>query len=151
VFAGACVLGGLEVVGTPDAVAQSAGFLSASQRATLAAAVAQIVPASGPGDWSAADLGVVDYIDNLLSGFDLDVSTGAIFPGGPYRDASGEGSGFYKFQQLSRVKRIGWQKQVIIWQELHTIGLAQLDHLAQGSFAKAPSGQQIAVLEGLDG
>jgi Gluconate 2-dehydrogenase subunit 3 len=146
---GAAVLRGVGPVGVRPALAQEAGFLSAAQRSTLGAAVAQIVPASGPGDWSAADLGVVNYIDNLLSGFEfLDDATGAIYPGGPYRDSSSGGPGFYTFQKLSRVKKIGWEQQVSAWQSLYTDGLAQLDSLAPGGFA--PSEMQITILEGLD-
>ena len=127
------------------ALAQGAGFLSAGQRSTLSAAVAQLVPASGSGDWSAADLGVVDYIDNLLSGFGfLDSTSGTVYPGGPDRD------GFYSYQALSRVKKIGWQKQIGLWQQQYTIGLAQLDRMALGSFAGARSAQQVAILESLD-
>jgi hypothetical protein len=133
------------VLGVSPALAQGAGFLSDPQRRTLSAAVAQLVPASGKGDWSAADLGVVDYIDNLLSGFGfLDSGSGAIYPGGPSR------SGFYTFQELSRVKKMGWQKQVGTWQQQYTIGLAQLDKMAMGSFGSAASSQQVAILEALD-
>jgi len=154
VLAGTAVLCGLGPLHVAQARAQGAGFLTAAQRSTLGAAVAQIVPASGPGDWSAADLGVVDYIDNLLSGFGfLDARTGAIYPGGPYRDssdASGGGPGFYTFQELSRVKKLGWEQQVSAWQSLYADGLAKLDSLAPGGFAAAPSEAQIAILEGLD-
>ena len=79
-------------------------FLSAAQQATLGAAVARLVPASGPGDWSAADLGVVDYIDNLLSGFGRDPATGGIYPGGPYRGPSSGGGGFSQFRPLTAAK-----------------------------------------------
>ena len=144
----------------------SVGFLDDAQRNTLAAAVSQLIPASGPGDWSAADIGVVDYIDNLLSGFSvLDADTGAIYPGGPYRlssisgpetgtapgppDVSG-GPGFYRFQALSRVKKIGWETQVNTWRSLYASGLAGLDISAGGSFAGASSAEQILILEGLD-
>jgi gluconate 2-dehydrogenase gamma chain len=151
VVVGVAVLHGVGPVGARPALAQEAGFLSAAQRSTLGAAVAQIVPASGPDDWSAADLGVVDYIDNLLSGFGfLDGATGAIYPGGPDRNASSSGPGFYTFQDLTRVKKIGWEQQVSAWQSVYTDGLAQLDSLAPGGFAAAPSAEQIAILEGLD-
>ena len=151
VLAGTAVLYGLGPLHIAQARAQGAGFLTAAQRSTLGAAVAQIVPASGPDDWSAADLGVVDYIDDLLSGFAfLDGDTGAVYPGGPYRDPSSEGPGFYTFQDLSRVKKLGWEQQVSAWQSLYADGLAQLDTLAPGGFAAAPSEEQIAILEGLD-
>ena len=72
------------------------GALSAGQTATLRAAVSRIVPAAGPGDWSAADVGADSYILNLLAG------AGMIYAGGPTRPR------FSRFQRLSRVKRIGW-------------------------------------------
>src|SRR5580658_10202813 len=100
--------GATEAAGAPSvAPSPRSAFLSASQRVTLGAAVARIVPASGPGDWSAADLGVVDYIDNLLAGFDRDPAAGGIYPGGPYRTASAGGNGFSTFQILSEAKAIG--------------------------------------------
>ena len=126
------------------------GFLAGYQRATLAAAVSRIVPSSGPGDWSAADLGVVDYIDGLLSGFDADPSTGRIYPGGPYRNSSPAGPGFFKFQPLTRIKAIGWRRQVQGWKDIYTAGLAGLDSAAEGDFAAAPALQQDLVLLAMD-
>ncbi|MGH9301156.1 MAG: gluconate 2-dehydrogenase subunit 3 family protein [Acidimicrobiales bacterium] len=126
------------------------GYLSLPERATLAAAVARVVPSSGPGDWSAADLGVVDYIDGLLSGFDRHRSSGAIYPGGPYRIPSGSGPGFGVFRPLSRVKSIGWRRQVKKWRSLYAEGLAGLDGATLGNFAAAPELQQDLVLLDLD-
>ena len=97
--------------------------LSARQLRTLRAAVARIVPASGPGDWSAADVGADEYIVALLSG------TGHIYAGGPAR------SRFGIFQRLSRVKQIGWSREVRRLRTLYAQGLAQLDSLAGGDFA----------------
>jgi Gluconate 2-dehydrogenase subunit 3 len=114
------------------------GFLSDGQAATLRAAVARIVPASGPGDWSAADVGADSYILTLLSG------AGRIYAGGPYR------ARFARFQRLSRIKRIGWSREVKRLQGLYTEGLAQLDSMAGGSFASAPAPVQDAVLTELD-
>jgi hypothetical protein len=116
----------------------------------LGAAVARIVPASGPGDWSAADLGVVDYIDNLLAGFDRDPATGGIYPGGPYRMASTGGEGFSTFQPLSEAKSIGWRQQVLTWRALYTQGLAGLNELAGGDFATEPGDAQELILYSLD-
>jgi gluconate 2-dehydrogenase gamma chain len=125
-------------------------FLSAAQQATLGAAVARLVPASGPGDWSAADLGVVDYIDNLLSGFGRDPVTGGIYPGGPYRASSSGGSGFSEFRPLTAAKTLGWRRQVFAWQDLYTDGLAGLDEAAAGDFAAAPGVEQDLILHALD-
>ena len=131
---------------TPD----SAGFLTPEESATLKAALARMIPASGPGDWSAADLGVATYIDNILSTSFGGGSVPQVFAGGPYRVPSDGGGGFYAFQQLSRVKAIGWQTQVSEWRALYRSGLTGLDSAAGGSFAAAPSPVQDAILEKLD-
>ena len=117
VLASAAVLYGLGPLHVAEARAQGAGFLTAAQRSTLGAAVAQIVPASGPGDWSAADLGVVDYIDNLLSGFGfLDGATGGIYPGGPYRGSSAGVRWLLSIPAAHRGQEVGWRQQVSAWQ-----------------------------------
>ncbi|HEY2160487.1 MAG TPA: gluconate 2-dehydrogenase subunit 3 family protein [Solirubrobacteraceae bacterium] len=112
--------------------------LAPSQAATLRAAVARIVPASGSGDWSAADVGADNYIATLLEG------TSSIYAGGPYR------SRFGRFQKLSRIKRIGWSKEVKRLRTLYGQGLAQLDSMAGGNFANAPAQVQDAILTELD-
>lgn len=119
------------------------GFLSPAEVATLDAALARMIPSSGPGDWSAADLGVATYIDNILSSAPGSGSA-PVFAGGPYR------SEFADFQALSRVKAIGWQVQVSQWQTLYRSGLAALDTAAGGNFAGIPSELQDAILEKLD-
>jgi hypothetical protein len=116
----------------------SHGLLTTSQTATLRAAVARIVPSSGAGDWSAADVGADRYIANLLAGIEM------IFAGGPYR------SDFAQFQTLSRVKRIGWTAEIVRLRGVYRDGLAQLDSMAGGSFASVPSPLQDAILEELD-
>jgi len=115
----------------------SAG-LGPSQLKTLAAAVARIVPASGAGDWSAADVGADNYIVTLLAG------GGRVYAGGPVR------SRFARFQRLSRIKRIGWSKEVRRLRSVYTQGLAQLDSMAGGDFAAAPAPVQDAILTELD-
>jgi hypothetical protein len=117
---------------------RGAAALAPSAQATLKAAVARIVPASGPGDWSAADVGADNYILTLLSG------TGSIYAGGPYR------SRFAKFQVLSRIKQIGWSREVKRLQGVYSAGLAQLDKLAGGNFAAVPAPVQDAILTELD-
>jgi len=116
----------------------AAGVLSSGQRATLRAAVARIVPASGPGDWSAADVGADTYILTLLSGVER------IYAGGPVR------ARFPRFQRLSRVKRIGWSREVRRLRSVYAAGLAQLDEMAGGDFASAPAAQQDLILTQLD-
>src|SRR5205823_3953523 len=100
------------------ATPQTPGPLSSGALATLKAAVARIVPASGPGDWSAADVGADAYIVALLSG------VGRIYAGGPNR------SRFARFQRLSRIKRIGWRREVKRLRGVYARGLAQLDSMA---------------------
>jgi hypothetical protein len=117
---------------------RGAAALAPSAQATLKAAVARIVPASGPGDWSAADVGADNYILGLLSG------TGQIYAGGPYR------SRFARFQVLSRIKQIGWSREVKRLQGVYAAGLAQLDKLAGGNFASVPAPVQDAILTELD-
>jgi hypothetical protein len=112
--------------------------LAPSQQATLRAAVARIVPASGSGDWSAADVGADNYILTLLS------NPGRIYAGGPYR------SRFSRFQTLSRIKQIGWSREVKRLGTLYAQGLAQLDSMAGGNFATAPAPVQDGILTRLD-
>lgn len=113
-------------------------MLSPAQHRTLRAAVARIVPASHPGDWSAADVGADRYILALLSG------VGRIYAGGPYR------SRFARFQRLSRIKRIGWSRDVRRLRRLYRRGLDELDRMAGGDFARAPAPAQDAILTRLD-
>jgi hypothetical protein len=124
------------LLGAPARAASDA--LSPGQRRTLRAAVARVIPAESPGDWSAADVGADDYIAGLLSG------TGRIYAGGPVRRR------FARFQKLSRVKQIGWRREVKRLRSLYGDGLAQLDKLAGGDFAGAPAPLQDAILTQLD-
>jgi gluconate 2-dehydrogenase gamma chain len=112
--------------------------LTSEERRTLRAAVARIVPASGPGDWSAADVGADEYIVRLLAG------AGRIYAGGPYR------SRFARFQRLSRVKRIGWSREIRRLRGVYARGLAELDQMAGGDFAASPAAVQDAILTRLD-
>jgi gluconate 2-dehydrogenase gamma chain len=118
--------------------AASGASLSQAELRTLRAAVARIVPAQGPGDWSAADVGADNYIVALLSG------TGRIYAGGPYR------SRFGHFQTLSRVKRIGWSREIRRLRVLYQNGLAELDRMALGNFASALPALQDVILTLLD-
>jgi len=130
--------GAMAVALPPGLLRGQPGGLSPSQRRTLRAAVARIVPASGPGDWSAADVGADRYIVTLLSGI------GRIYAGGPYR------SRFARFQPLSRVKRIGWSREIRRLRRVYARGLAELDRLAGGDFAAVPAALQDAILTRLD-
>jgi len=118
--------------------AASGAALTQAQLRTLRAAVARIVPAQGAGDWSAADVGADSYIVALLSG------TGNVYAGGPYR------SRFGSFQALSRVKRIGWTREIRRLRMLYADGLAELDRLALGDFAATLPELQDVILTLLD-
>jgi Gluconate 2-dehydrogenase subunit 3 len=132
------VAGALALALPPWLPKARAAVLPPSQQATLKAAVARIVPASGSGDWSAADVGADNYILTLLSG------AGSIYAGGPYR------SRFGRFQVLSRIKRIGWSREIRRLRSVYAQGLAQLDTMAAGNFAAVPTQVQDAILTALD-
>lgn len=121
-----------------EAAAARDGTLSSKQRRTLHAAVARIVPAQGPGDWSAADVGADSYILYLLDG------TSRIYAGGPVRKL------FSHFQRLTRVKQIGWSREVRRLRKLYRAGLAELDQRSGGNFVALPSATQDAILTELD-
>ena len=145
--AGAAVGTGLVAVQAPAwSLGGSGGpqFLGDHELDTLNAALARMIPSSGPGDWSAADLGVAAYIDNILSASFGSGAVPKVFAGGPYR------AQFSEFQTLSRVKAIGWQAQVSQWRGLYRSGLVRLDAAALGNFAGAPARVQDAILEALD-
>src|SRR5258708_11408424 len=129
--------GALAFVLPPWLVKRGTVTLAPSQQTTLRAAVARIVPASGPGDWSAADVSADNYILTLLSNR---AHPAQIYAGGPYR------SRFRRFQVLSRIKRIGWSREVRRLQGVYSDGLAQLDRLAGGNFATVPAPGQDAIL-----
>jgi gluconate 2-dehydrogenase subunit 3-like protein len=114
------------------------GALAAPQRRTLDAALARMIPADGPDDWSAADIGVGDYIERLLSG------DGRIYAGGPTRRR------FAAFRRLTRAKEIGWEAEIRRLRSVYSDGLAELDRRAGGSFADAPEPAQDLVLTTLD-
>lgn len=120
------------------AAAATTASLSEKQLRTLHAAVARIVPAQGAGDWSAADVGADQYIVALLSGTDR------IYAGGPFR------SSFANFQALSRVKQIGWTREISRLRKLYQDGLDELDRLTGGDFASAPPALQDVILTVLD-
>ena len=120
----------------PPAAAKS--VLSGAERRTLESAVARIVPAEHPGDWSAADVGADHYIPGLLAGIE------EIYAGGPVRKR------FKKFQRLWRVKRIGWRRYVRKTRRIYRDGLAELDRRAGGDFASLPAPAQDAILQALD-
>lgn len=135
--------------GTPPARLPAFAFTE-SQRSALSAAVARLIPASGPGDWSAADAGAVEYIEQLLNGFS-GAGNPKVYGAGPSRDR------FADFQPLSRVKTAGWQAHILRLRELYIAGLDELNRLARGplallpgDFAGLPALAQDAILNAID-
>ena len=118
--------------------AAASSTLTPERRRTLDAALARMIPADGPGDWSAADIGVGDYIERLLSG------DGRIYAGGPTR------ADFADFRPLTSAKDAGWRTEIARLNQVYTDGLAELDRRAGGSFADAPVAIKDLVLETLD-
>jgi gluconate 2-dehydrogenase gamma chain len=126
------------VLALPASVFAAAPVLSSSDLRTLRAAVARIIPAEHPADWSAADVGADLYIQNLLAGPEQ------IFAGGPNR------AEFAQFQKLSRIKRQGWVAEVERLRGVYQVGLKQLNARAGGNFAGAPAVLQDTILRTLD-
>jgi gluconate 2-dehydrogenase gamma chain len=126
------------VLALPPSVFAAAPVLSAGELRTLRAAVARIVPAEHAGDWSAADVGADNYIQNLLAGPEQ------IYAGGPDR------AEFAQFQKLSRIKRQGWVAEIERLRAVYRSGLKQLNARAGGDFAAAPAVLQDTILRTLD-
>jgi hypothetical protein len=86
--------------------------------------------------------GADEYIVTLLSN---PTHPDRVYAGGPYR------SRFARFQRLSRVKRIGWSREIRRLRRVYAQGLAELDlRMAGGDFAGAPAPTQDAILTELD-
>jgi hypothetical protein len=114
------------------------GFLTAAERAALAAAVDRLIPPAD-GHPGAAALGAVDYVDGLLDAFTVDPPR--IWAGGPFSGrAGGEGS-FDRFMALSPLEELAWRTRiegslgipererlgsVVGWQPRYRTGLAAL-------------------------
>jgi hypothetical protein len=112
------------------------GFLTETERTTLAAVVDRLIPPRGdhPG---AAALGAVDYIDTLLDAFSFEPPR--IWAGGPFSGRAGGEASFDQFHDLSRVEALTWRTRiegsrsvperewngpVRGWQEIYREGLA---------------------------
>lgn len=139
------------VVATWPRRAGRAGVFTASQRQTLDAALARLIPAEGPGDWSAADVGVAEYVERLVL---EKVYAGGyhVFDHPPWIQRMFHQ--FWKKNDLPRVKRIGWTAEAQRLHGLYAAGLHDLDQraaaLAGVPFAGAPAAVQDAVLAQLD-
>ena len=133
------VVGGIPLRAlVPQPPRASRTALSAAQRRTLDAALARMIPAEGPDDWSAADVGAGDYIEGLLS------TKNRIFAGGPFR------SRFWRFQRLTRAKQLAWVREKSRLRDLYMEGLAELNRRAGGDFAARPAVAQDLILQSMD-
>ena len=111
-------------------------FFTPQQRATIAAAMARIIPTDDtPG---ASEAGCVDFVDLYLSGL------GHIY-------AKPDGSGF---ETLTGAVAKGWTQRIEILRKSYADGIAALDSAAQarfgGGFAALNTGQQDTVLTALE-
>jgi hypothetical protein len=159
--ASAMVLGaaGCTSPSRPDVPAPGARvlrFFSAHQAAVVEAAAARIVP--GPeddpaekGHPGAREAGVTDYIDMMLGA--LGALSGnqdppaMIFAGGPWSNRHTSGPDpMASFVALDPVARIAWRKRLAGWQQQYTHGVAALDKLAGGDFAKASAASADTIL-----
>ncbi len=88
-------------------------FFTGEQRATIAAAMARIIPTDDtPG---AAEAGTIDFLDRYLSGI-------------AYIFAKPDGSGF---ETLQGKQAAAWTERISALQEKYRAGLELLDHVSQ--------------------
>jgi gluconate 2-dehydrogenase gamma chain len=123
---------------------------SDSQRRALSAAAARLIPAQGPGDWSGADAGVVEFMEQWLNAF-VTGGNPKIYGAGPGR------ASFATFWKLSRIKQVGWMAQITRLRQLYVDGLDELNRQARGplsllpgEFADLPPESQDAILQSQD-
>lgn len=123
---------------------------TASQRRALSAAVARLIPAQGVNDWSGADAGVVEFLEQWLNAF-ITPGNAKIYGAGPDR------ANFGTFWKLSRIKQIGWMAQITRLRQLYVDGLDELNRQARGplsllpgEFADLPPESQDAILQSQD-
>lgn len=113
-------------------------FLTADEHAVVQAAADALIPPADDHPGGAA-LGVADYIDGLLSAFDVEPPR--IFAGGPTSGRFGGAPAFDTFLPLSRHEELAWRTRIEGsrgipererngptrgWQEIYRDGLAAL-------------------------
>lgn len=97
-------------------------FLTAGERLVLEAALARLIPADEqPG---AVEAGVVDYVDGLLSAFDVDPPR--IWAGGPFSGRAGGHPSFARWVPLPPLDAFAWRTRIGEWQRAYRDGLAAL-------------------------
>lgn len=112
------------------------GFFDASQRATLEAAMARIIPTDDtPG---AREAGTIDFLDRYLSGID-------------HVRAKPDGSGF---ERLEGRTADAWRQRIAQLRQTYLDGLGELDRVSQEQFGsdfveldEASQDRVLAVLE----
>jgi gluconate 2-dehydrogenase gamma chain len=94
----------------------TSSFFDAHQRATVAAAMARIIPTDdAPG---AAEAGTIDFLDRYLSGIS-------------YIFAKPDGSGF---EVLEGKQAAVWTERITALREKYIAGIADLDRISQSRF-----------------
>jgi gluconate 2-dehydrogenase gamma chain len=111
-------------------------FFDPHQRATIAAAMARIIPTTDtPG---AAEAGTIDFLDRYLSG-----------PDRVYAKPDGSG-----FEQLQGRRRAAWEQRLAVLRERYVEGVEALDGVARAQFgpdfADLPPEQQDHVLAAVE-
>jgi hypothetical protein len=89
------------------------GFLTAGERAVVAAAAERLVPADPPCPGATA-AGAVDYIDGLLDAFAVDPPR--IWAGGPYSGRHGGEASFEQWLPLGPMEEQAWRARIGEWQ-----------------------------------
>ena len=128
-------------------------FFTADQAAVVEAATARIAP--GPADDpaeaghpGAREADVTGYIDSMLGALgSLDDAAPLVFAGGPWSNRHTSGPDLMAhFLPLDPVARIAWRRRLTGWQQQYRQGIATLDTLAGGDFAKASHTKQDKIL-----
>lgn len=143
VIASAAVLG---LAGCTSSAAGASQFFTAHQAAVVEAATARLAP--GPhddpaeaGHPGAREAGVTNYIDRMLG------QTPMIFAGGPWSNRHADsGDAMASFISPDPVTAIAWRRRLAGWRRQYTSGIATLDKLAGGDFAKAAPDKQDTIL-----
>jgi gluconate 2-dehydrogenase gamma chain len=127
-------------------------FFSSREAAIVEAATARIAP--GPeddpaeaGHPGAREANVTRYIDLMLGALDTADEVPMIFASGPWgsRHASGPDH-MASFIPLDPVARIAWHGRLTGWRQQYRHGIAVLDSLASGDFARAVPADQDRIL-----
>jgi hypothetical protein len=134
------------------AAGQPMRWFNAHQELVVVAATARMIP--GPkddlrelGHPGAREAGVVNYIDALLSAFEVDPPR--IYAGGPFSGRHGGGTDdFSHYVPLSPIQDRYWRAEVARLQKVYEAGITALDAAAGGDFAHQNPVTQDLILTG---